>query len=246
METENFTTRYLKPSASGLDSGFTIPLPEIPGLIKSGEFIVQGELEQTFSTNIITKYLSEDLEVKLVEVYKNTEEKVEGRFIRLVGTISLLKKGYPFLFLDAAVSNINFLSGQMEGITTRVAIHFPQADSEMRNQFFETLSQQAEGAGLTYTTRVIEMMPDFWGPLWSTQSEGIALDSIKTLRGWAWTLYENYCSQTSSNADFDYSPVQHQMIQKTSKAEHHFFKKMGLAVAVEAQAAFFSVLSADV
>ena len=103
METEKFTTKYLKPSASGLDSGFTIPLPEIPGLKKSGEFIVQGALEQTVSTNIITKYVSENLGVKCVEVYKNTEEKVEGRFIRLVGTISLLKKGYPFLFLDAAV-----------------------------------------------------------------------------------------------------------------------------------------------
>ena len=88
-------------------------------------------------------------------------------------------------------------------------------------------------------------MPDFWGPLWSAQSEGIAFDIIKTLREWAWISYENYCSQTDFNSEFDYRPVQHQMIQKTSQAEHHFFKKMGLAVAVEAQAAFFSVLSAD-
>ena len=89
-------------------------------------------------------------------------------------------------------------------------------------------------------------MPEFWGPLWSTQSQGIAFDTIKTLREWAWTSYENYCSLTESNTEFDYKPVQHQMVQKTSQAEHHFFKKMGLAVAVEAQAAFFSVLSADV
>lgn len=246
METENFTTSYLKPSTIGLDFNYTIPLPEIPGLKKSGEFIVQGELEQTLSTNIITKYVSEKLGVKCVEVYKNTEEKVEGRFIRLVGTISLLKRGFPFLFLDAAVSNINFLSGQIEEITTRVAIHFPQAESDKRNKFFETLGQQAKDAGLTYTTRDIEVMPKFWGPLWSTQSQGIVFDTIKTLREWAWTSYENYCSQTESNAEFDYKPVQHQMIQKTSQAEHHFFKKMGLAVAVEAQAAFFSVLSADV
>ena len=246
MEDENFTNNYLKPSSSGLDSGFTLPLPDIPGLHKSGEFIVQGTLEQTVSTNIIAKHLSETAGVRCVEVYKNTEEVVEGRFIRLVGTMSLVKKGYPFLFLDAAVSNINFLTGQIEGITTRAAIHLPQADSDKRNLFFDTLSHQAERAGLTYTTRVIESMPGFWGPLWSAQCEGIAFDIIKTLRGCAWTSYEHYCSQADSNPAFDYRPVQHQMILKTSQAEHHFFKKMGLAVTAEAQAAFFSVLSADV
>jgi len=244
--TENFTNNYLKPSTSGLDSSFTIPLPDIPGLQKSGEFIVQGTLEQTVSTNIIAKHVSESAGIRCVEVYKNTEEAVEGRFIRLVGTMSLLKKGYPFLFLDAAVSNINFLTGQIEGITTRVAIHLPQADSDKRTLFFDTLSQQAERAGLTYTTRVIESMPDFWGPLWSAQSEGIAFDIIKTLRGCAWTSYEHYCAEADGNAAFDYSPVQHQMILKTSQAEHHFFKKMGLSVSAEAQAAFFSVLSANV
>ena len=246
MENENFTNNYLKPSTSGLDPSFTLPLPDIPGLQKSGEFIVQGTLEQTVSTNIIAKYESETAGIRCIEVYKNTEEASEGRFIRLVGTMSLLKKGFPFLFLDAAVSNINFLTGQIEGITTRVAIHLPQADSDKRNFFFDTLSQQAERAGLTYTTREIESMPDFWGLLWSTQSEGIAFDIIKTLRGCAWTSYENYCSQADSNPEFDYRPVQHQMILKTSQAEHHFFKKMGLAVSAEAQAAFFSVLSADV
>ena len=246
MENVNFTNNYLKPSTSGLDSSFTLPLPDIPGLKKSGEFIVQGTLEQTVSTNIIAKYESETAGIRCVEVYKNTEETSEGRFIRLVGTMSLLKRGFPFLFLDAAVSNINFLNGQIEGITTRVAIHLPQAESDKRNLFFDTLSQQAERAGLTYTTRVIESMPDFWGPLWSAQSEGIAFDIIKTLRGCAWTSYEHYFSEASGNSEFDYRPVQHQMILKTSQAEHHFFKKMGLAVAAEAQAAFFSVLSADV
>jgi hypothetical protein len=246
VENENFTTNYLKPSISGLDSSFTLPLPEIPGLQKSGEFIVQGTLEQTVSTNIIAKYESKTAGIRCVEVYKNTEEASEGRFIRLVGTMSLLKRGYPFLFLDAAVSNINFLTGQIEGITTRVAIHLPQANSDKRNLFFDTLNQQAESAGLTYSTRVIESMPDFWGPLWSAQSEGIAFDIIKTLRGCAWTSFEHYCSEAGSTAEFDYRPVQHQMILKTSQAEHHFFKKMGLAVSAEAQAAFFSVLSADV
>jgi hypothetical protein len=245
VEEDYFIKHYLKPSASGLDKGFPLPLPDIQGLKKSGTFIVQGSLDKTVSTNIIAKHVSNPTGVRCVEVYKNTEDEVTGRFIRLVGTLSLVKKGYPFLFLDAAVSNISFTTGQTEGLTTRVAIHLPQADNSMRNIFFNTLHAQAESAGLTSTTRVIESMPDFWGPLLSVQNEGIALDVIRILRDGAWKSYERYCSQTTDNPDFDYIPVQHQMILKTSQAEHHFFKKMGLAVAAEAQAAFFSVLAAN-
>ena len=245
MEQDYFIQNYLKPSASGLDKEFTLPLPDIPGLTKSGTFIVQGSLDTTVSTNIIAKHVSNPSGVRCVEVYKNTENIVTGRFIRLVGTLSLVKRGYPFLFLDAAVSNISFTTGQTEGLSTRVAIHLPQADSSMRNIFFDTLATDAKRAGLTSTTRVIESMPDFWGPLLSVHNEGITLDHIKTLRDGAWKAYEHYCSQAGNNPDFDYSSVQHQMILKTSQAEHHFFKKMGLAVAAEAQAAFFSVLAAN-
>ena len=245
MEEDYFIEHYLKPSASGLDKEFTLPLPDIPGLKKSGTFIVQGSLDTTVSTNIIAKHVSDPAGVRCVEVYKNTEDKVTGRFIRLVGTLSLVKKGYPFLFLDAAVSNISFTTGQIEGLSTRVAIHLPQADSSMRDMFFDTLRTQAESAGLTSTTRVIESMPAFWGPLLSVHNEGITLDVIRTLRNGAWKSYERYCSQARDNSDFDYMPVQHQMILKTSQAEHHFFKKMGLSVAAEAQAAFFSVLAAN-
>jgi len=245
VEEDYFIKHYLKPSASGLDKKFTLPLPDIPGLQKSGTFIVQGSLDTTVSTNIIAKHVSEPAGVRCVEVYKNTENEVTGRFIRLVGTLSLVKKGYPFLFLDAAVSNISFTTGQTEGLSTRVAIHLPQADSSKRDMFFDTLRTQAESAGLTSTTRVIESMPDFWGPLLSLHNEGITLDVIRTLRDGAWKSYEQYCSQARNNPDFDYLPVQHQMILKTSQAEHHFFKKMGLAVAAEAQAAFFSVLAAN-
>ena len=245
MEEDYFIQHYLKPSASGLDKECTLPLPAIPGLKKSGSFIVQGSLDNTVSTNIIAKHVSDSAGIRCVEVYKNTEDEGTGRFIRLVGTLSLVKKGYPFLFLDAAVSNIDFTTGQTEGLSTRVAIHLPQADNSMRNIFFDTLAAQAESAGLTSTTRVIESMPDFWGPLLSVHREGITLDAVRTLRDGAWKAYERYCSQAKDNPDFDYIPVQHQMILKTSQAEHHFFKKMGLAVAAEAQAAFFSVLAAN-
>ena len=245
MEQDYFIKHYLKPSASGLDKEFILPLPDIPELKKSGTFIVQGSLDKTVSTNIIAKHVSTPTGVRCIEVYKNTEDEVTGRFIRLVGTLSLVKKGYPFLFLDAAISNISFTTGQTEGLSTRVAIHLPQADNSMRNIFFDTLRVQAESAGLTSTTRVIESMPDFWGPLLSVQSEGIAFDVIRLLRNGAWKSYEHYCSQARDNSDFDYIPVQHQMILKTSQAEHHFPKKMGLAVAAEAQEAFFSVLAAN-
>ena len=245
MKEDYFIKHYLQPSTSGLAKEFILPLPDIPGLKQSGTFIVQGSLDTTVSTNIIAKHVSDPAGIRCVEVYKNTEDEVTGRFIRLVGTFSLVKKGYPFLFLDAAVSNISFTTGQIEGLTTRVAIHLPQADNSMRKIFFDTLRAQGESAGLTSTTRRIESMPDFWGPLLSVHTEGIALDVIRILRDGAWKAYEVYCSQARDNPDFDYIPVQHQMIIKTSQAEHYFFKKMGLAVAAEAQAAFFSVLAAN-
>ena len=245
MEKETFIKHYLKPSTDELDKRFILPLPNIADLEKSGTFIVQGSLDQTVSTNIMSKYVSNTKGIRLVEVYKNTEETIKGLFVRLVGTMSLLKKGYPFLFLDAAVTNASFQTGQQEEITTRVAIHLPQADLTQRTIFFDALSQKADRAGLTHQTRAIESMPDFWGPLWSVQSEGIAFDVIQTLRDIAWTSYERYCSQTEDKFDFDYRPVQHHMILMTSQAEHRFFKKVGLSVAVEAQAGFFSVLVAD-
>ena len=158
MEEDYFIKNYLKPSASGLDKEFTLPLPDIPGLKKSGTFIVQGSLDTTVSTNIIAKHVSDPSGIRCVEVYKNTEDTVTGRFIRLVGTLSLVKKGYPFLFLDAAVSNISFTTGQIEGLSTRVALHLPQAESSLRDIFFDTLSAEAERAGLTSTTRMIESM----------------------------------------------------------------------------------------
>lgn len=245
MEEDHFVAHYLKPSVNGLNREFTLPLPDIPGIKQSGTFIVQGSLDNTVSTNSITKYVSAPAGVRCVEVYKNTEDAVAGKYIRLVGTLSLVKKGYPFLFLDAAVSNICFTTGQTEGLTTRVAIHLPQADGSVGNIFFDTLAEQAKSAGLTPATRGIASMPEFWGPFLRVQHQGIACQVIRLLRDAAWKSYERYCSEAGENPDFDYRPVQHQMILKTSQAEHQFFRKMGLAVAPEAQAAFFSVLAAS-
>ena len=93
MNAKDFVTHYLQPSDNRLEKTFTHPLPPIEGLTKCGDFIVQGEHEETFSTNIISKFVSESVGVRLIEVYKNTQHKGTGVFVRLVGTISLVKTG---------------------------------------------------------------------------------------------------------------------------------------------------------
>ncbi len=179
MNEQGFLENYLWPSDDKLDRTFTHPLPNIEGLKKCGDFIVQGELEDTFSTNIMTKYVSDTSGVILKEVYKNSQNKVTGVFVRLVGPMSLVKPGYPFLLLDAAVSNVNLRTGEREDIKTTVAIHLPQADPEQRRMFFGHLSEQAKEAGISYEERQSDTVPDFWGPIWRAESKGVNLDMIR-------------------------------------------------------------------
>jgi hypothetical protein len=210
---------------------------------KNGEFIVQGHLDNTWSTNIITKFENDD-GTRLVEVYKNTEDRISGIFIRLVGTMSLVKKGYPFVILDAAVSNISMLTFQKENLTTRVAVHLPQADSTIRQLFTEGFNSRADKAGIACVVRDVPQLPEFWGPFWSMQFDGIAFESITAVRAMVWEAYAASCGQVTARPDFDYQPALNQIVFKNAQAEHHIFKKMGLSVAVEAQAAFFSMLVA--
>jgi hypothetical protein len=74
------------------------------------------------------------------------------------------------------------------------------------------------------------------------RSNGLALEVIKQVRGFAWNSYLQYCEQTAAAEDFDYMPVQQQMVIKNAKAEYSQFVRMGLDVPAEVQAAFFSVL----
>lgn len=246
MNEKDFLMNYLQPSDNRLDRTFTHPLPNIEGLEKCGEFIVQCELEETFSTNIITKFVSDILRVRLVEVYKNTQHKGTGIFVRLVGTLSLVKTGYPFLFLDAAVSNVSPLTAERENITTRVAIHLPQADPEQRKIFFSHLSEQAKEEGISYRDRKPDTVPDFWGSVWLGESKRLDLDMIKQLRDYAWSSYKRLIEQTKEKTPFDYKPMQEHMIFNTARREHLVFKRMGLSVPAEAQAAFFSVMASGV
>ncbi len=241
MSEKDFLEKYLWPSGDRLDRTFTHPLPNIEGLKKCGDFIVQCEHEDTFSTNIITKYES-DSGIILKEVYKNTQNKVTGVFLRLVGAMSLVKAGYPFLLLDAAVANVNLLTGEREDIKTSMALHLPQADPEQRQNILNSFSEQAKEAGIPYWERETKTWPDFWGPRWLAQSTGANLDIIRKLREHAWSCYKGLMEETEEKTPFDYRPVQEHMIFNTARREHLSFERMGLSLSVEAQAAFFSVL----
>jgi len=242
MNENDFVMHYLQPSDNKLDRTYIHPLPPIEGLKKYGDFIVQGELDETFSTNIISKYVSENLGIRLVEVYKNTQHKGTGVFVRLVGTISLVKTGYPFLFLDAAVTNVSPLTGEREEITTRVAIHLPQMDPERRKLFFNAVSEKAKELGISYRNVERDTLPDFWGSIWLAESKGFAPDMIRHLRDYAWVSYKLLTEETKVKSPFDYKPMQEMMIFNNAEAEHLMFKKMGLSVPTEAQAAFFSMI----
>jgi len=243
LENDNFLNNYLKPSEDCLDRTFTIPLPDIPGLEESGEFIVQGHQDNTYSTNIMLKHVNNEAGIRIVEVYKNSQDQHKGIFIRLVGTMAMMKNGYPCLFLDAAISNVSPLTARKEDISTRVAIHMPQAIPEERKTFLEDLSARAEEADIDFSQREIDALPGFWGPIWSTRAEGIDYIRIKDLRDMAWAAYSAFCDQIEHKSDFNYRPMQEQMVFNNSTSEYHLFQRMGLSVPSEAQAAFFSILS---
>ena len=241
MDTEQFVENYVLPSAGGANRQFTLPLPD-NALEKTGEFIVQSHCQSTYSTNIIMRYERPADGIRLVEVYKSSQNMDSGKFVRLVGTMALLKKGFPFLFLDAAVSNINMQTGEQADLGTRIAIHMPQADDGARQALMNNLSGQAETAKLPCGMVSIDALPPFWGPLWHVRSDGLALETIEQVRGFAWKAYLRYCEGTAAIEGFDYMPVQQQMVIKNAKAEYGQFLNMGLDVPVEVQAAFFSVL----
>jgi hypothetical protein len=240
VDQEHFIGSYLQPSTDGLDRQFALPLPDT-ALQPNGEFIVQSHCESTYSTNVITRYKHPE-GVRLVEVYKSSQNMDSGKFVRLVGTMALLKKGHPFLFLDAAVSNINMQTGESADMETRLAIHMPQADAAGRQALMDSLFSQADAAGMACGTVTIEALPAFWGPLWHTHGDGLALEMIEKARGFAWKAYQHYCGDNEAVENFDYRPVQQQMVIANAQTEYGQFMRMGLDVPAEVQAAFFSVL----
>jgi len=253
MDEKDFLKDYLWPSDNRLDNTFVFPVPNIEGLKKCGNFIVQCECEDTFSTNIITKYESAILGVSVVDVHKNTQNKVTGVYTRLVGSLSLVKNGYPFLFLDAPVRNVSVVKAgegrkdiTIEDITTTVFIILPQADSEQRKIVFGHLREQAKEIGISYSERGLEKLPDSEGTVLLAESKGIDLNIIPKLREHAWNSYKRVIEQTKEKSPFDYRPFQKQIIFDIARQEHLSFERRGLSVPVEAQAAFFSVMVSGV
>jgi hypothetical protein len=242
MNTDAFIKGYLQPSIDGLDRQFTLPLPEEENFEKNAEFILQSHCPPTYSTNVIASYDNTASGVRLVEVYKSSQNMNSGAFVRLVGTMAVVKQGHPFLFLDAAVSNIDMRTGERAEPATRIAVHLPQADGQGRARLMQGLTRQAEQAGLDCGTMTIDALPPFWGPLWHVRRPGVDLDAIERVRGFAWDGYTEYCGASAGDAAFDYLPVQIQMIVKNSRAEQGQFQRMGLDVPAEVQAAFFSLL----
>ncbi len=243
MSEKDFLEKYLWPSGDRLDRTFTFPLPEIEGLKKCGDFIIQCEVEDTFSTNIITKYESDTLGITMKDLYKNTQNKVTGVFVRLVGGMNIVKNGYPRVSLDAPILNVNPFTGEREDIITRMYITLAQADPEQRKVFFDHLGEQAKDAGISYSEMVWDKRPDFWGPVWTAETKGVNLNMFGKLRDYAWSSYKRVIEQTKEKLPFDYRPLQEYMIFDVSSREHLSFKKMGLSVPVEAQAAFFSAMA---
>ena len=242
MQIDDFMQQYLEPVAGGVVAQYRLPLPEVPELTKTSDFIVQSHAGDTWSTNIVSRYDSAAAGVRLVEVYKNTQNHASGAFVRLVGTMALVRPGMPCLFLDAAVSNINMQTGARQTLETRVAIHVPQAEPGARAALLADLTAQAQQADIVCRQIEVSALPSFWGPLWCAQASELALDCIARLRDAAWHAYQVLCDASTLQPDFDYQPVQVQMVLKNSRAEHGQFSRMGLDVPVEVQAAFFSIL----
>ena len=61
MNEKDFLDNYLWPSGDKLDRTFTHALPNIEGLKKCGDFIVQSEHEDTFSANIMAAGVSDHI-----------------------------------------------------------------------------------------------------------------------------------------------------------------------------------------
>ena len=241
MNEKDFLDNYLWPSESRLNRTFTHPLPNIEGLKKCGDFIVQSEHEDTFNTSIITKYESDTVGVRLIEIYKNTQNKVTGVFYRLAGGISLVKPGYPMLRFGVGVSNVNMFTGEREDLATRVTIHLPQAEPEQRKKVFQSVSDQLKETGIELTDVAVNQLPAFYGSVLMTESKGVNLDIIRKLREYAWNSYKFLIEETKEKVPFDYQPLKELMIFHGAKAEHLAFKKMGLSVPEEAEAAVFSI-----
>ena len=141
----------------------------------------------------------------------------------------------------AGVHNIDMFTGERQGLATRVTVHLPQAESEQRQKVFQSVSDQAKEAGIRLGNVASSQLPAFYGSVLVAESKGINLDIISKLREYAWSSYEILIKETKERIPFDYKPLKELMIFDGARSEHLAYKRMGLSVPEEAQAAVFSV-----
>lgn len=240
----DFIKNYVWPTDAKVNKNFTYPLPE--GFEKAGDMIIQAESEDSFSTNILTKYVNDD-GITVVETYKNSQNKDTGKFIRLVGTIGAVKYGYPKLTLDAPIINVILfepppLFGELTDVNTFMAHMLPQASPEQSEMFFDCLEEKAADDGVELHVMPTGM-PAWWGPAYAANWDGINLDMMQRLRDNALECYELIISETAAEIPFDYRPMQDLLIYAQAEGEHQMFANLGISVPTEAQAAFFAAIS---
>ncbi len=238
-----FLTQFLKPGAIGVKPPFRFALPRIPGLQTDGECLLHFEQGETWSVNFIARYRSEKMKLTLRELYKNTQHKKTGVFIRLVGPLSFTLNGYPGVSMDCPVLNVDTATGHKAPLSTRVVIHLPLASRKQSDLFIAGLRDRALVDDYTAEVRQAPHLPPWWGPFLIFVKPGLQLEMIQRLRDHAWGAYESMTSQTPSSPAFNYRPFQEYMVFDTARREHGVFASLGLSVASEAQMSFFSAMS---
>jgi hypothetical protein len=236
MSDDAFLVQYLKPGAIGVKPPFRFALPRIPGLKADGEGLLHFEQGDT-------RYRSDQPRLSLRELYKNTQHRKTGAFVRLVGPLSFTLAGYPGVSMDCPVMNVDPATGQKAPLSTRVVVHLPLASRRQSDLFMEGLRERALADNFTAEIRQFDRLPAWWGPFAVFQQRGLQLEMIQRLRDHAWGAYEAMSAQTPSNPAFNYRPFQEYMVFDTARREHGIFAAMGLAVAQESQMAFFSAMS---
>lgn len=230
---------YISPVKERINRDYTYPLPE--GFKKTGDIIIQSEVGDSFSTNIIATYINND-GIYLNETYKNSQNKKTGKFIRLNGTTSAVKFGYPSLRTDFPFLNVNTQTGEIVPVNSFAALMLPQGTDQQWQIFFDAFTRKVEEAGMVAPTPFVRPdLPDWWGPIAMINWEGVNIDKWKTIRDIVLSCYEEVIAQTAPNTEFDYRPIQERMIFDQAGSERHLFANiLGIDVPAAIQRAFFA------
>jgi len=244
MNESDFVKSFLLPSTVKLEDAYSLPLPEILDLKKVADILIQGESDDSFMVNVVRKYFSESLGVMVREVYKNTQNTKSGVFVRLVGTIGFVKKGYPRLVVDAPVSNVSLLPGESKELKTRVFVVFPQAEPDQKEQVFGQVQKDASKDRIVLTTKTEKAGSP--PSAYFVEAPGIDLDIIAKVRNYAWNAYRHLIERNPPAVDFDYRPILSERVFETAGKEARSFAAKGLSVPVEVQQAFFCATSGGI